>query len=175
MDGLLIKSLFKKVTHLSLSRIFFFKLELLLHNLLWKRVLSGALRAGKICRLCKRVRRRKKKQTPKNGCLPDCSITMGALPGAFMCESRAIFFFPQKNCRWIQLLKSGLQVVCVCFTTGESAKISSTYVFLKPWWVQEVAAGLEKYLGFKERKKPLKLDCIPEMRLWDEYPSPSLP
>ena len=115
-------------------------------------MLSGALRAGKICRLCKRVRRRKKKQTPKNGCLADCSITMGALPGAFMCESRAIFF-SQKNCRWIQLLKSGLQVVCVCFTTGESAKIPSTCVFLKPWWVQEVAAGLEKYLGFKGRRK----------------------
>ena len=58
---------FKKWLIMSLSRIFFFfKLELLLYNLLWKRVLSGALIAGKICRLCKRVRGKKKKHKKPN-------------------------------------------------------------------------------------------------------------
>ena len=56
----------------------------------------------------------------------------------------------------MQFLKSGLQVVVSISQLGNSAKVSSTQVCLKPWWVQEVAVGHEKYLGFKGGKKEKK-------------------
>lgn len=121
---------FKRWQTVGLSRIYlpfflYFLTRIAVTQLTLKDCWVVTLELGKFVEMWNKVRREIKRKSPKSCCLADCFMTMGVLPGTFMCESRTIFLKKTvDSCDFWSL--SGLQVVVSVSQLGNSAKVSGT-------------------------------------------------